>query len=141
MLCSNKMDIAAGFKFSLEYDRGASSPLYCLLSQLTGYFSWQLKTEASHDFSTVVILILTLQITVLADNTHDFQDLVNSISDHAGMLGPSVNAKKTKNKLTGHFSQPCRDILVNQQKNENVEEFIYLGSSVHYQGDMDHEIK
>ena len=41
--------------------------------------------------------------------------------------------------LRGGFSQPHTDILVNQQKVENVEEFTYLGSSVNYQGDMYHE--
>ena len=38
------------------------------------------------------------------------------------------------------FSQTCTDLLVNQQKVENIEEFMYLGSSIHYQGDMDHAL-
>ena len=33
-------------------------------------------------------------ITALEDNTHDLQDLVNSICDHVGMLSLSINAKK-----------------------------------------------
>ena len=77
---------------------------------------------------------MTLQILQITPVTF------NSISDHAGMLSPSIIAKKTMNMLTGYFSQPCTDILVNQQKVENVEEFTYPGSSVHYQGDMDAEL-
>ena len=75
----------------------------------------------------------------LADNTHDLPDLVNSISNHTGMLGFTINAKKTRNMLTGDH-QPCTDILVNQQKAEYIEEFTYLGSSIYYQGHVDHEL-
>ena len=110
-----KTDTAASFKFSMAYDMGTSSPLYCLLSWLTGYFGWQLRTEASHGFSTTIFLALTSWITsqLLQTNTHNLQDLVDSISNHARMPGLFINTKKTKNMQTGDY-QPCTDVLVDQ---------------------------
>ena len=40
-------------------------------------------------------------ITALADNAHDLQDLIDMNSEHTGTLGLSINAKKTKYVLTG----------------------------------------
>ena len=77
-------------------------------------------------------------IAAMADNTPNLQDLVSSISDRASGLGLTISAKKTKNMLVGNH-QP-KDVFVNQQKIENVEDFTYLGSSINHQGDMDHEL-
>ena len=49
-------------------------------------------------------------IASLADNTLNIQDLVDSINDHAGMVGLSINAKNTKNILIGDC-QPCTYVL------------------------------
>ena len=62
-----------------------------------------------------------------------------SISECAAGLGITVNAKKTKNMLTENHQHEI-DMFFNQNKIDNVEEFTYLGSSVHYLGDMDHEL-
>ena len=58
-----------------------------------------------------------------------------SIRDCAAGLGLSINAKKTTNTLTG-IHQHDTDVYINQNKIENVDMFIYLGSSIHHQGDM-----
>ena len=127
------MDTAAGFKFSLVYGKDAFA-IECVLWLAT---KDQCITWLHHN--CLSDLDIVDDITALVGNTHDLQDLVNSISDHAGMLSLSVNAKTTKNMQTG-YCQPCTHVLVNQQKIENVKEFIYLGTSIHYQGDMEHEL-
>ena len=49
--------------------QGYTSPFYFLLLWLTGYLSWHVRTEASHSFSTVIFLTLTLQLLQTAPNT------------------------------------------------------------------------
>ena len=98
----DKMDTAASFKFLLVYYRSASSPLYCLLSQLTGYFGLQLRTEVSPGFRTAVFLTLTLQLTLQLSQTTPMT-FKTWLTHHTWMPSLSINAKKTKNMLTRGF--------------------------------------
>ena len=73
-------------------------------------------------------------------NCNDLQNLVISISDRAAGLGLPINAKRTKNMLSGNHPHDT-DVCINENKIENMEGFTYLESSIHHPGVMDHDLK
>ena len=79
-------------------------------------------------------------IAALANNTQDLQLLVNEISSSAGNIGLIISAKKTKNMLSGEHPVHA-DVMIDQKKVEEVEDFTYLGSSISSTSDLDHELK
>ena len=54
-------------------------------------------------------------IAAMADKAHDLQNLIDSISEHAGVLNLSNNAKKIKHILKGNISLPLTSSLSNKK--------------------------
>ena len=78
-------------------------------------------------------------IAAFSDSAQGLQHLGESVSNAAEGLGLVISAKKTKNMLTGEHHSST-DVVINNNKIENVENVTYLGTSMNNQGNMDHEL-
>ena len=80
------------------------------------------------------------EITALTDDSQGLQMLVNNIASLAKCISLAINAKKVKNMVIGSFSNNNLSIFIDHEEVELVDSFKYLGSSMSYFGDVDHEI-
>ena len=78
-------------------------------------------------------------IAAFSDSAQSLQRLGESVSNAAEGLALVISANKTKNMLTGE-QHSSTDVVINNNKIENVENFTYLGRSINNQGNMGHEL-
>lgn len=78
---------------------------------------------------------------VMADNLEDLQDMMNRVTRSSQEWGLDLNIKKTKYMVISKNRPPQGQLIINQQRIEQVQKFTYLGSTVNEEWDHSLEIK
>ena len=77
-------------------------------------------------------------VAILSDSAIDLQNMIDTIAQHAAMVGLSISVKKSK-ILSVYLSAPVK-ITVGSEAMEQVTHFRYLGSEITVSGDATIEI-
>lgn len=120
-----------------------------VLSPFLFYFviDWVLEKALSHKTWGIPITIpfrpltdtdFADDVSTLADNAKDIEDMITSISETAASVGLHINANKTK--ILVSCSSDIPNVVINSNQIEVVDSFCYLGSIIDEFGGYDQEI-
>ena len=79
---------------------------------------------------------------LMADSEEKLKALVQKVSEHSEAMGIKINRKKTKTMvITKKDRSPTSRLRINNDEIEQVDNFVYLGSLINWDGRQDKEIR
>ena len=79
---------------------------------------------------------------LMADSEEKLKALVQKVSEHSEAMGIKINRKKTKTMvITEKDRSPTIRLRINNDEIEQVDNFVYLGSLINWDGRQDKEIR
>ena len=104
----------------------------CFINDLCKYIDLKEHSPSLNGLQLSYLLYAD-DVVLIAGSMEELQDLVNRVKDSSLQFGLKLNASKTKvmkiskNKLNGEAEHI---ILLNNERIENVDEFVYLGALI-----------